>query len=409
LEEKNCEREGRCRQQKVTMDHVVTALLVSPPAPVWGAQIYLLNQLDSLRERGVDLSLGTTGDSPFAEEWRKRGLPLVELGLHPHLGLRVEGSSSRPGVASLAKMSGAVADNARRLATVARRYDMLYSFSLPTHLETALAGRMSRTPVALDLVDIVRPGLGQRVLRTAARLASLTVANSAATASVLGSVGPVRIIYPGIDLARFHPGAPPAGLRAELTGDPESPLVGVVGRLDEGKGIHVLVEAMALLEGDLANTRLVVVGDKGTDTTDYADRLRRRADAALGERVRFVGRRDDIPEIMRSLDVLVVAAAAEPFGLTALEAQASRTPVIGTNAGGLPEFVEHEVSGLLVPPLDARRLAEAIERMLSDRPLRERIVDEAEHRANPARGLEAQYDDLSRMYRDVASRTVHPG
>jgi glycosyltransferase involved in cell wall biosynthesis len=388
------------------MDRIVNALLVSPPAPVWGAQIYLLNQLDNLRDRGVNLSLGTTGDSPFAEAWRERELPLVELGLHEHLGLRVDGSSKRPSVAMMSKMSIAVGANARGLASVARRYDMLYSFSLPTHLETALAGRLSRTPVALDLVDLVRPGIGQRVLRTAARLATLTVANSTATASVLGSAGPVRIIHPGIDLDRFHPGAPPPSLRAELSGDAECPLVGIVGRLDEGKGIHVLVDAMARLADEFSTARLVVVGDKGTDATDYADRLRRQTDEVLGDRVRFVGRRDDIPEIMRALDVLVVAAVAEPFGLTALEAQASRTPVIGTNAGGLPEFVEDEVSGLLVPPLDAERLARAIERILGDRTLRDRLVDEAERRANPARGLEAQYDDLSRMYRDVATRAV---
>ena len=388
------------------MDHVVNALLVSPPAPVWGAQIYLLNQLDGLRQRGVKLSLGTTGDSPFAEEWRERELPLVELGLHHHLGLRVDGSSKRPSATTLAKMSVGVVDNARRLASVARRYDMLYSFSLSTHLETALAGRLSRTPVALDLVDLVRPGIGQRILRSAARLATLTVANSTATASVLGSAGPVRIIHPGIDLDRFHPGTPSASLRAELAGDAECQLVGVVGRLDEGKGIHVLVDAMARLGGECSTACLVVVGDKGTDTTDYADRLRRRANEVLGERVRFVGRRDDIPEIMRALDVLVVAAVAEPFGLTALEAQASRTPVIGTNAGGLPEFVENEVSGLLVPPLDPELLARAIERVLGDQALTSRIVDEAERRAKPARGLEAQYDELGRMYHDVATRAV---
>lgn len=385
---------------------IVNALLVSPPAPVWGAQIFLLDQLDGLRERGIHLSLGTTGDSPFAEAWRERGLTPVELGLQTHAGLRVEGSSSRPGVSALATMSTAVVANARRLATVAKRYDMLYSFSLTTHLETALAGHLARRPVALDVVDLVKPGVGQRVLRTAARLATLTVANSTATASVLGSAGPVRIIHPGIDLDRFRPGPPPASLRAELSGDPDRPLVGVVGRLDEGKGIHVLVDAMARLTGESSDARLVVVGDKGTDTTDYADRLRKRALDVLGDRVRFVGRRHDIPEIMRAIDVLVVAAVAEPFGLTALEAQASRTPVIGTDAGGLPEFVEHDVTGLLVPPLDVARLAAAIERMLDDEHLRNRVVDEAERRANPARGLDAQYDELARMYHDVAARTV---
>ena len=104
--------------------------------------------------------------------------------------------------------------------------------------------------------------------------------------------------------------------------------------------------------------------------------------------------------------MLVVAASSEPFGLTALEAQASRTPVIGTRAGGLPEFVVHEETGLLVPPFDVDALAAALERLLTDDGLRVQLIDEAEKRANPARGLEAQFDALAQMYRRVAGRSV---
>jgi glycosyltransferase involved in cell wall biosynthesis len=278
---------------------------------------------------------------------------------------------------------------------------MLFSFALPTHPSVAVAGRLKSVPVALDLVDLVRPGVGRRVLRGSARVATLTVANSQATADTVAGAGAVEIIHPGIDLDRFHSGPPPPGLREELSGGVERTLVGIVGRLDHRKGAHILVDAMAELPDEL-NTRLVVVGDAGTGPPEYAAELRANAEAVLGDRVVFVGRRDDVPDIMRALDVLVVAASSEPFGLTALEAHASRTPVIGTRAGGLPEFVVHEETGLLVPPFDADALASALERLLTDDELRKRLVDEAEKRANPHRGLEAQYDALAQMYRKVA-------
>jgi glycosyltransferase involved in cell wall biosynthesis len=387
-------------------ESLVRVLVVSPPAPVWGAQIFLLSQLDALRERGVELTLATSRDCEFAVEWQSRGRPLVDLDIGRPEGLTVPGTTRRRGPSSLARTLREVVRTGRRVAEAAEPYDMLFSFSLASHPSVAVAGRIKGIPVALDLVDLVRPGVGRHVLRGSARIAQLTVANSQATADTVGGRAKVQIIQPGIDLERFHPGEPPEGLRQELTGGADTKLIGIVGRLDYRKGAHILVDAMARLPEALHNTRLVVVGETGTGPAEYAEELRATATEQLGDRVLFLGRRHDVPDLMRALDVLVVASASEPFGLTALEAQASRTPVIGTRAGGIPEFVVHEQTGLLVPPFDADALAGALERLLTDDELRMRLVDEAERRANPHRGLDAQYDALARMYRDVAGRAA---
>lgn len=384
----------------------VRVLVVSPPSPVWGAELFLFSQIDALRDRHVELTLAIPRGCEFAAEWEARGLPIIDLDIEKSDGLSVPGTTRRPGPMSLARTLREVLRTAKRVASVAGGYDMLFSFSLATHLSVAIAGRIKRVPVALDLVDLVRPGVGRLVLQCSARIAQLTVANSEATAATVGGRGRVQIIQPGIDLERFHPGEAPVGLRDELTGGDEMTLIGIVGRLDHEKGVHVLVDAMARLPPTLSHTRLIVVGQSGTGPTDYADALRSRAQTLLGDRVLFLGRRQDVPDIMRALDVLVVASASEPFGLTALEAQASRTPVVGTRAGGLPEFVVHDQTGLLVAPFDADDLARALERLLTDDDLRRQLVDEAERRTNPHRGLEAQYDELARMYHDVAGRST---
>lgn len=385
------------------MDQFVRALVVSPPSAIWGAQIYLLDQVEALAARGVTLTLATPRSSEFATEWEARGHEVLDLSLRRHDGLRVAGSERRPGPRSLVRSALGVARSVGVIARVAPQFDLLYSFALRSHLEVAIAGKLRRTPTALDLVDIIRPGVGRRVLRLAARIADLTVANSTATAKTVG-VGPdVEIIHPGIDLTRFAPGERNEALRSELCGGVDVPLVAVIGRLDAKKGVHVLVDAMCRLTGPHADARLVVVGEHGTGPKEYADRLRAEAVAALGDRVRFLGRRSDIPDILRSVDLLVVASEAEPFGLTALEAQACRTAVVGTDAGGLPEFVEHEVTGLLVPPGDPTAMAQAIDRMLTDDELRAQVIDEAERRANPSRGIPAQLDQIANMYRSVAA------
>ena len=95
---------------------------------------------------------------------------------------------------------------------------------------------------------------------------------------------------------------------------------------------------------------------------------------ALGDRVRFVGRTDDVPGTLRALDVLVNVSAAEPFGLSVLEAQATGVAVVGTAAGGIPDFVADDDNGLLVPPGDAAALAAALARLVTDPSLRARLA-----------------------------------
>ncbi len=380
----------------------VRVLVVSPSTPVWGAQIVLLDLADALRDSDVELTLGSVASSPFAVEWKRRGHAFLEVDIPSRGGLRRSGTEARPRPFEFLQLGGDVARQTIAVRQVARDFDVVFSSALRSHLSVAFAGRLARVPIVLDLVDMVRPGVGQRVLRTAARLATLTIANSRATAAALGSAGPVTVIHPGIDLDRFVPGPTNDDLRAELARGRPGPLVGVAGRLDVRKGVQVLVEAMTLLRGDVASAQLVVVGEAGTGPQEFADRLRADAERVLGDRVNFVGRRADMPEIMRALDVLVVASRSEPFGLTALEAHASRTPVVGTDAGGLPEFVEHEVTGLLVPPFEPEPLARAIERIFVESDLTKAMVDEAERRANPARGVATQREGIARALRAVA-------
>jgi glycosyltransferase involved in cell wall biosynthesis len=381
----------------------VRVLVVSPATPVWGAQIVLLDLAAALAEHDIELTLGSVASSPFAVEWTRRGHPFLELDIRSHGGLRRGGTDARPRPVEFVRLGGDVVRQVDAIRRSAKDFDAVFSSALRVHVSVAVAGRVARVPSILDLVDIVRPGLGQRVLRSAARLADLTLANSSATAAALRTAGPVVVVHPGVDLDRFGCGPTDDGVRSDLGRGRSGPLIGIAGRLDEEKGVQVVVEAMTLLRGQAADAQLVVVGEAGTGPTGFADRLRLDAERLLGDRVNFVGRRADMPEVMRALDVLVVASRSEPFGLTALEAQVSRTPVIGTNAGGLPEFVEHEVTGLLVPPFEPAALARAIERIFDEPDLTKSMVDEAERRAIPARGVAAQRERIAQVFRAVAS------
>jgi len=294
----------------------------------------------------------------------------------------------------------------RHITRAVRGADVINSSSLWTHFDCAVAGRLTRRPVVLDMHDIVRPGMGRRVLTAAVRLSSAAIAVSQAVADCVGPSGSrrLRIMVPAVELDRFRPGPSDPALRRQLTSSVEDPLVGIVGRIDPEKGVHLVVEAVAALEGPAARAHLVVVGSPGFDSGAYLDRLKIDAARLLGVRARFVGRMEDVPETFRALDVAVNASAAEPFGLSILEAQASGVPVVATRSGGVTDFLTDGDNALLVPGGDPGALAAAIERVVTDPDLAARLARNGRALAEAGHGIEGFADDLADLYRRLARR-----
>jgi glycosyltransferase involved in cell wall biosynthesis len=378
----------------------VRVLVVSLSDQVWGAERSLLGLAPLLRARGIGLTLASPPGA-LAQAWSALGLAHVEFAVPVRGGLRAAGDR-RPGPRALASEVATTARSARQLARVARRADVIHSNSLWGHLDCALAGRLARRPVVVELHDLVRPGLGRRVLGVAMRLASCTVAVSRAVAETVGGHGArVRVIPQAVDADRFHPGPPDAAWRARLSSCPDEPIVGVVGRVDPEKGIRTVMRAMALLDGPAERSHLAVVGAPALDDGSYESALRAEASGLLGDRSRFVGPVDDVPTMLRSLDVLVNASTSEPFGLSVLEAQASGVPVIGTDAGGIPEFVTDGETGLLVAPGRPEALADGLRRILAAPGLRDELVLAARDGVVARHTLAARAEELAGVYRGL--------
>jgi len=359
-----------------------------------------------LEARGIELTLGSPGDGDFFDAWASTGLPHVELELPPHHGLRND-AGGRPSPSALAGEVRSTFGGAFRVARASRQMDVIHSNSLWGHLDCALGGRLARRPVVLELHDLVRPGLGRRVLQTAVVVSSGAMAISQAVADTVGGHGRMtgarlRVVSQAVDTERFHPGAPDLDVRARLSSEPHLPIVGIIGRIDPEKGVDVVVEAVASLEGSAGTCHLVVIGGPGLDGGVYAQRVRAHAEDLLGDRVRFTGPMENVPDALRSLDVVINASEAEPFGLSVLEAQASGVAVIGTASGGIPEFVVDGETGLLVPPRDVSSLSLALKRLLEDEDLRNRLGRNGQSSAAARYGLPARADAVAAMYRSVA-------
>jgi D-inositol-3-phosphate glycosyltransferase len=221
----------------------------------------------------------------------------------------------------------------------------------------------------------------------------------------------VHVIPCGVDPTLFHP-IRQADAREKLGRDQCQRIVLFVGRIEQIKGIDVLLRALGLLfirRPDLrSDVCLLVVGgalDPGDDApeTEKILELRRLVhEHRMEANVNFVGSLDqeNLALYYAAADLCAVPSLTESFGLVALEAMACGTPVVGTRVGGLQTLIEHGESGLLVPAGDYQALADAIEQVLTDHRLRMHLAhgarDRAEHYTWQSVGdkIQALYDSV---------------
>jgi glycosyltransferase involved in cell wall biosynthesis len=207
----------------------------------------------------------------------------------------------------------------------------------------------------------------------------------------------VHTILNGIDPSRWDPNIDGASVRRAL-GIPSDAFVLVsVSRLFSWKGQRELLRAFALVEAQIPNVRLLVVGADAGEVQDgsFTEELKALASSlGVAEKVVFTGARVDIPQILAACDLFTMPSFEEPFGLVFLEAMAMRKPVVALNNGGTPEVIEHGQSGLLSAPWDIPGLAANILTLLRDRELRTRMGEYG-------RSQVQRYFSAQRMARDA--------
>lgn len=183
------------------------------------------------------------------------------------------------------------------------------------------------------------------------------------------------LLYDAVPVAAGDGIGQDIGLREELGVPQSAPLVGMVGRISHWKGQEILAEAAALLLQNHPDVHFVAVGGYFADESHYLNKLESLIDSlGLNGRFHLADYRSNVTDVYRALDIFVLPSRKpEPFGFVTVEAMTQGRAVIGTNHGGTCELIEEGVTGLLVPPSDPKALVTAIERLLGDRALREKM------------------------------------
>jgi len=370
----------------------IRILIVIGALDVGGAETHLAQVLPRLVTDGFEIAVHTlTG----------RGALAAPLGA---AGVRVV---APPGSEAGAKAGGFIGRGLRALRaglSLARfirgwRPDVVHFFLPESYLVGApialLASNAKRVMSRRSLNDYqTKHPLLAKFERALHKRMDAVLGNSAAvTAQLIAEGAPrdrVHLIRNGIDLARFANPKP-------LPRPAEKVVIACVANLIPYKGHADLIDALAQVPREPAWELWCAGRDDGIGAA-----LQARAQAAgIGDRVKLLGARNDVPDLLAAADLAVLASHEEGFPNAVLEAMAAGRAVVGTRAGGIPEAIDDGKTGLIVPPRDPAALGAALAQLIADAPLRTAMGEAGRARVEGEFSLEACAAAYAVFYRAI--------
>jgi L-malate glycosyltransferase len=359
----------------------VKVLFVNHTGLRGGAEESLLSLIAGL-PREVSPTLACPG-GPLTEAARALGVPVMPI---PQIegSLRLHAVHTPRAMVQIARSALAIRQLARRT-----RADIIHANSTRAGLSATLAARWGGPPAIVHIRDSLPDGAASAVTRILiARGSAMMIANSRYTAKRFGGrrgERGIRAIHNPVDLDRYAAERiDRTSSRADLGLGADEPVLGVIGQLTAWKGQETAVRALAMVRASEPRAKLLLVGEAKfvSDATRYDNRAYVQnlkeliVRLGLSGAVRFLGQRDDVPNVLAALDIALLPSWEEPFGRVIVEAMAAGTPVIATAVGGPAEIIEDGLNGILVPPHQPDRWAEAVTSLIKDPELRKRIVRE---------------------------------
>jgi glycosyltransferase involved in cell wall biosynthesis len=339
-------------------------LFLDQSGPLGGAELFLLDIARSYRDSCL---VGLFADGSFKEALEQQGTDVCVLSSQ---AIQVRKDSN---LMQASRSIGQLVPLILKVAQLSHQYELIYANTQKALVVGALASLLSRRPLVYHLHDILSPEHFSTnnlylAVTLANRFASRVFATSVAAKNAFIAAGGrshlVEVVYNGFEISRYQNLAARSGeIRQQLNlGD--AFVVGHFSRLSPWKGQHILIEALIDCP---ENVMAVFVGDALFGEQDYIKSLHEQvAQLELEDRVRFLGFRSEVPQLMAACDLVThTSIAPEPFGRVIAEAMLCGVPVIAAKAGGAVELIEEGRTGWLFPSGDAKQLATVIQQCQS--------------------------------------------
>jgi glycosyltransferase involved in cell wall biosynthesis len=353
---------------------------------LYGAEVMVLHLMRALRNRGENVTLGVIVNrrNPHRELLRKAreaGIEAVEI---PCRG-RADLATVRR-VRELVKATGA---------------HIVHSHGYKSNLYALAAKGGGRFPLVSTCHNWTNQSAALRFYAMLDRLAlrrfeRVFCVSAAVRLKLLNSGISERnaqLVENGVPLLDFCDSA--ASL-VDIASE-QGPRIGMVGRLVEQKGFQLVLKAAPHILKRFPKARFIVVGDGPyrEELTSLARQLR------IESSVSFLGRRDDMPGVYRSLDVFVLPSLNEGMPMTLLEAMAAGVPAIATRVGAVPSIIDHQETGVLVEPGRIEPLQYGLEHLLETPELRLRLGRNGQAWVRAHASIEATAEKYAKHYRDL--------
>lgn len=345
-----------------------------------GAEVMLMELIPRFQRRGIDISmllLNSTG-SPLERELKKTGVCFLS---------NVQANVYSP-------------MHILRLARHLQNFDIIHVHLFPAQLWTAIASRLLKKSTVLITTEHstynyrrkawFRP-IDRWMYKHYSAIACISDAALAALIDWVPDVaGKATIITNGINLERITTAR--AVSKREILLDDKRPVILSIGRLQPQKDHTTTIRAITRLP----DVQLVIVG-----VGEMLQQLEQLAvSLGVNDRVHFLGRRQDVPELIKMADVYVQSSNFEGFGIATLESMAGGLPVIASDVPGLHDVVEG--AGILFPPGDVDALVEALSALLSSQELRNKLAQ-----AGMEKAKEFSIDQTAELYMELYRRSVN--
>lgn len=354
---------------------------------MYGAEAVILNLSRTLNDAGHTSVLGV-----FANE-KNLNLQLYEAAIREGIESHLITCSAQIDRASVAKL--------RELA-IQSNADVVHAHGFKADIYAYVALRNLPVPLVstchnwtdTDRVVSIYGRVDRFILRRYAAVIAVSqaVKNRLMKAGVRGEK--IHIIENGIDLRPFEKAIP--SLR-EIAGEQGDPVVGFVGRLSKEKGADIFLQVASRVVARIPNAKFVLVGDgpERKQLESLIDQL------GLGKSVILAGRRTDMPAVYASFDLMVLSSRDEGLPMATLEGMASGVPWVATAVGDVPKIIQHQISGVLVPPGDVESLASHVITLLQSATERGRIGENGRRRVQDEFSAERMTSSYLDIYRQV--------